>query len=41
MADVKTHTGSRRCGAVAVNIRTLIDIEPFSWTARRVDGRSF
>jgi hypothetical protein len=26
---------------VAVNIRTLNDIEPFSWTAERVDGRSF
>ncbi len=26
---------------VAVNIRTLTDIEPFSWTAERVDGRSF
>lgn len=26
---------------VAVNIRTLTDIEPFSWTAHRVDGRSF
>ena len=26
---------------VAVNIRTLTDIEPFSWTAQRADGRSF
>jgi hypothetical protein len=26
---------------VAVNIRTLTDVEPFSWTAKRVDGRSF
>ncbi len=26
---------------VAVNIRTLTDIEPFSRTAQRVDGRSF
>ena len=26
---------------IAVNIRTLTDIEPFSWTAQRVDGRSF
>jgi len=26
---------------VAVNIRTLTDIEPFSWTAQRVDGRGF
>jgi hypothetical protein len=26
---------------VAVNVRTLTDIEPFSWTATRVDGRSF
>lgn len=26
---------------VAVNIRTLTDIEPWSWTAQKVDGRSF
>lgn len=26
---------------VAVNVRTLTDVEPFSWTAQRVDGRSF
>ncbi len=26
---------------VAINIRTLTDIGPFSWTAQRVDGRSF
>ncbi len=26
---------------VAVNVRTLTDIEPWSWTAERVDGRSF
>lgn len=26
---------------VAVNVRTLTDIEPFSWTATRVDGASF
>ena len=26
---------------VALNIRTLTDLEPFSWTAQRVDGRSF
>ncbi|MDP1911743.1 GFA family protein [Brevundimonas sp.] len=26
---------------MAVNIRTLTDIEPFGWTAQRVDGRSF
>ena len=26
---------------VAVNVRTLADIEPWSWTAQRVDGRSF
>ena len=25
----------------AVNVRTLTDIEPWSWTAERVDGRSF
>ena len=26
---------------VAVNVRTLTDIEPFSWTATRVDGASY
>ena len=26
---------------VAVNVRTISDIEPWSWTAQRVDGRSF
>ena len=26
---------------VAVNVRTLTDVEPWSWTAQRVDGRSF
>lgn len=26
---------------VAINVRTLTDIEPWSWTAERVDGRSF
>ena len=26
---------------IAINVRTLTDIEPFSWTAQRVDGRSF
>ncbi len=26
---------------IAVNVRTLTDIEPFSWSAKRVDGRSF
>lgn len=26
---------------VAVNIRTLTDVEPWAWTAQRVDGRSF
>ena len=26
---------------VAVNVRTLTDVEPWSWTAKRVDGRSF
>ncbi len=25
----------------AINIRTLTDIEPWDWTAQRVDGRSF
>lgn len=25
---------------VAINVRTLTDIEPWSWTAKRVDGRS-
>ena len=35
--------GEKRDGSpmVAVNIRTLTDIEPWSWTAQRVDGRSF
>ena len=26
---------------MAINIRTLNDVEPWSWTAERVDGRSF
>lgn len=26
---------------VAVNVRTLTDVEPWRWTAQRVDGRSF
>lgn len=26
---------------VAVNVRTLTDVEPWGWTAERVDGRSF
>jgi hypothetical protein len=26
---------------IAVNVRTLTDVEPWSWTAKRVDGRSF
>jgi hypothetical protein len=26
---------------VAVNVRTLTDLEPWCWTATRVDGRSF
>jgi hypothetical protein len=26
---------------VAVNIRTLTDVEPFDWKAERVDGRNF
>ena len=26
---------------VAVNVRTLTDVEPWDWTAKRVDGRSF
>lgn len=25
----------------AINIRTLTDLEPWAWTAKRVDGRSF
>jgi len=25
----------------AINVRTLTDVEPWSWTATRVDGRSF
>jgi len=24
-----------------INIRTLTDVEPWDWTAQRVDGRSF
>lgn len=34
-------TGPDGTEMVAVNIRTLTDIEPFHWTAQRVDGRSF
>lgn len=26
---------------MAINVRTLLDVEPWSWTAERVDGRSF
>jgi hypothetical protein len=26
---------------MAINVRTLTDLEPWSWTAERVDGRSF
>lgn len=26
---------------VAVNVRALTDVEPWDWTAKRVDGRSF
>lgn len=26
---------------VAINVRTLTDVEPWDWTAQRVDGRSF
>lgn len=26
---------------VAVNVRTLTDVEPWAWKAERVDGRSF
>ena len=26
---------------IAVNVRALTDVEPWSWTAARVDGRSF
>lgn len=26
---------------VAINIRSLEDVEPWSWSAKRVDGRSF
>ena len=35
--------GTRRDGApmVAINVRTLEDVEPFSLTPQRVDGRSF
>jgi len=34
-------TGPDGTEMVAVNIRTLTDVGPFSWTATRVDGRSF
>ncbi len=34
-------TGPDGTEMVAVNVRTLTDIEPFSWTAQRVDGASF
>ena len=34
-------TGPDGSEMVAVNVRTLTDVEPFSWTAKRVDGRSF
>ena len=26
---------------VAINVRTLTDLEPWAWTAQRVDGRSY
>jgi len=26
---------------MAINVRTLTDVEPWTWTAQRVDGRSF
>ena len=41
---VQTHArgvGPDGSEMVAVNVRTLTDIEPFSWTAQRVDGASF
>ena len=34
-------TGPDGSEMAAVNVRTLTDIEPWSWTAERVDGRSF
>lgn len=37
-AEGKTPSGHPM---VAVNIRTLNDLEPFDWKAERVDGRSF
>jgi hypothetical protein len=37
-AEGKTPSGHPM---VAVNIRTLSDLEPFDWKAERVDGRSF
>ena len=37
-AEGKTPSGHPM---IAVNIRTLIDLEPFEWKAERVDGRSF
>lgn len=37
-AEGKTPSGHPM---VAVNIRTLANLEPFDWKAERVDGRSF
>jgi len=37
-AEGKTPSGQPM---VAVNIRTLTDLEPFDWKAQRVDGRGF
>lgn len=34
-------TGSEGSEMVAVNVRALTDIQPWSWTATRVDGRAF
>ena len=34
-------TGPDGTEMVAINVRALTDIEPFSWTAQRVDGASY
>ncbi|RZJ43146.1 MAG: GFA family protein [Brevundimonas sp.] len=37
-AEGKTPSGHPM---VAINVRTLTDLEPFDWKAEKVDGRSF
>lgn len=34
-------TGPEGSPVAAINVRTLEDVEPWGWTAQRVDGRSF